>query len=120
MMIQKTNTTPFVSVDMSLGKITLKGRSSPISSMAFYNPVIEEICESITSRDVAVNLELKDLNTSSCKCLMSMFKTLKKVEENGYRVVVNWYVEEDDFDMIETGEDFEGLTELKFQYIYLK
>jgi hypothetical protein len=46
-------------------------------------------------------------NTASSKCLLEILDLLNEYqkEKNGY-VTVNWFYQENDWDMLETGEDY--------------
>ena len=68
----------------------------------------------------SVNFKLLYFNTSTARCLFLILKELKKVEEMGFKLEVNWYAEEDDLDMQETGSDFQILTGLKMNTILIK
>ena len=117
-----TKTTPHFLVDSSEGLISLKGKSSPENALMFYYPIInqlEELFAGSTVETVRVEMALEYFNTSSSKCLFDLFKVLRKIENAGKEVVVNWYYEFDDEDMLETGEDFADLTDLHFEMIEL-
>lgn len=119
MKLLQTGTTPYVCVDPDHSKIVIKGRSSPQSSIDFYFPVIEEILRlGYRTKQVTADFELEYFNTSSCKCLMNLFKALSTLSTKDFTVKVNWIADEDDIDIIEAGEDFEDLCGLTFNYIY--
>jgi hypothetical protein len=42
---------------------------------------------------------------------------LKKIDQLGKEVIVNWYHEEDDEDMKEAGEDFSSFFNYEFNFI---
>lgn len=115
--IEASKTTPFVRVSSDEGKIIIEGRSTPENAIAFYYPIIELIrLRFVYKPRLTVELSLEYFNTSSSKCLFDLLKMVKKVEGLGARVVVNWYVEEDDDDMREAGEDYADILDLDFQY----
>jgi hypothetical protein len=41
------------------------------------------------------------------------------LKKDGKAIAVNWYYEEDDIDMMETGEDFQDLIDLDFNLVEL-
>ncbi len=51
-----------------------------------------------------------------------MFKKLETVyKKNGEKgVVINWYYEEDDEDMLEAGEDYQSILKIPFKMIELE
>tara|TARA_B100001245_G_C22827207_1_gene397926 strand:- start:271 stop:651 length:381 start_codon:yes stop_codon:yes gene_type:complete len=119
--IEATKTSPFIMLDSENKKIELKGKSTPENAVQFYYPVINNIKKlfSEVTGEIQVHFALEYFNTSSSKCLFDMLKVLKALEEHERTIIVNWYYEEDDEDMIETGEDFEDLLGLTFNYIEL-
>ncbi|WP_258100527.1 DUF1987 domain-containing protein [Marinoscillum pacificum] len=120
--IEATKTSPYILLDSESKKIELKGKSTPENAVQFYYPIINNIKKlfSEVSGKVVVEVALEYFNTSSSKCLFDMLKVLKTLDNDGGRqITVNWYYEEDDEDMIETGEDFEDLLGLTFNYIEL-
>lgn len=72
----------------------------------------------IQSREIIMDFRLEYFNTSSAKTFFEIFKRLSYLNKNGHKVTVNWYAEENDEDLIETGEDFEELTSLNFNYLF--
>ncbi|WP_258102547.1 DUF1987 domain-containing protein [Marinoscillum sp. MHG1-6] len=118
--IESTQTTPLVKIDCSEGLISFKGKSSPENSLGFYHPLIENIKTLFADidRPINANLAFRYFNTSSSKCLFDLFKALKfLMVEKARNVKINWYYEEDDEDMMETGEDFADLLDIEFNMV---
>lgn len=116
--IRKTHLTPEVVFDPKKGRLSLSGMSSPDNSVAFYQPLLK-ILNSIRATRGGIKADFKMImfNTSSAKCIFDILKRLKALEEQGLRIVINWYYEEDDEDMLECGEDFQDLLEANFNFI---
>ncbi|MEM9340875.1 MAG: DUF1987 domain-containing protein, partial [Bacteroidota bacterium] len=85
----------------------------------FYNPVFQAIRDLAKSNvlKIVVDFQLEYFNTSSARCIFLMLKELKDLAVSGKNVNINWHYEEADEDMLETGEDFEELIEMTFNYI---
>jgi hypothetical protein len=117
--IEGTRNTPWVMYDGTLGILEIKGISSPESSINFYNKILNQldILSATVIPSFQFNVELTYFNTSSAKCLFDIFKKLIKLSQNSTNVVINWYYEEGDEDMLESGEDFADITSLKFNFI---
>ena len=114
--IKGTPKTPTVNFIKEEGKLEIKGRSIPENSIEFYKPLIDWI-EQYSSSPVEktnVNIQLEYFNTSSSKCILDVFKKLEAVDGD---VIVNWYYEEDDEDMLEAGEDYEAIINIPFKMI---
>lgn len=115
--IEGTSKTPTVSFDASKGTCLIKGRSIPENSIEFYKPLIEWLEEySKTPHSLTdIDIELEYFNTSSSKCILDLFKKLEGIYQNGNEVVINWYYEEDDEDMLEAGEDYQSIIKVPFR-----
>ena len=118
-LIEPTSVTPYVKIDSESSCIVFKGKSSPANSMQFYHPLIEKIQSSFAKATKTINVDLsfRYFNTSSSKCLFDLFKALKQLQKSGKDLDINWYYEEDDDDMMETGEDFADLLGLEFKFV---
>ncbi|MFP4620458.1 MAG: DUF1987 domain-containing protein [Bacteroidales bacterium] len=116
--IEGTNKTPSVKLDPS-GVIEIKGRSIPENSIEFYRPIVEWLDEYAKNpnKETTVNVQLEYFNTSSSKCILDIFKKLESLKKARNEVVINWYYEEDDEDMLESGEDYESIIRLPFKMI---
>jgi hypothetical protein len=122
--IQGTPKTPTVEMNVDSGIIEIKGRSIPENSIDFYRPIVEWIDKYADSAvaETKVNIQLEYFNTSSSKCILDVFKKLEQVyKKNGDKgVVINWYYEEDDEDMLEAGEDYQSILKIPFKMIELE
>lgn len=119
LLIEPTKVTPFVQLDAQNGILAFKGRSAPSASLEFYYPIMSSIDKAFTSglTSITANFAFEYFNTSSSKCLFDILKRLSQFENRGMQVQVNWYYEEEDEDMRETGEDYEDVLGLTFNYI---
>ncbi|MFA5575297.1 MAG: DUF1987 domain-containing protein [Brumimicrobium sp.] len=120
--IEATPKTPNIFFDASLGKFEIKGRSIPENPSLFYAPFKKWIKEYITSPlDVTiVDLKLEYFNNKSSKCILEMLKLLENINKDGSFVRINWYFDEEDEDMLETGEDFNALLKIPFTMVKVK
>ena len=117
--IEPTPVTPYVLFNSEKGILDIKGRSSPDNSLEFYSRILKYIDEyfSNPAEQLQINVNLEYFNTSSLKCIFQMLKRLSDASEGGTAVEVNWYYEEEDEDMLETGEDIADLLDLDFNFI---
>ncbi|MGD9978135.1 MAG: DUF1987 domain-containing protein [Bacteroidales bacterium] len=119
--IEGTSKTPTVSMDHNNGVVEIKGRSIPENSVEFYKPIVDwldEYAKSPSGKTV-VNIRLEYFNTASSKCILDVFKKLEMLKKNSNDVVINWYYEEDDEDMLEAGEDYESIIKVPFKMIQI-
>ncbi len=117
--IEGTSKTPTIIFDSETGLLELKGRSIPENSIEFYKPVVESLDKyaSDPKDKTSVNIHLEYFNTSSSKCILDLFKKLEAIHKTGKEVVINWYYEEDDEDMLEAGEDYQAIIKVPFKMI---
>lgn len=119
--IEGSPKTPTVIMNPESGVVEIKGRSIPENSIEFYKPVVdwlEEYSKSPAAKTV-VNIQLEYFNTSSSKCILDVFKKLEAIKKNQNDIVINWYYEEDDEDMLEAGEDYESIIKVPFKMIQI-
>ncbi len=117
--IEGTPKTPTVKFDKSEGVFEIKGRSIPENSVEFYKPLVDWLdnYKEDPLPKTEVNIRLEYFNTSSSKCILDVFKKLEAIHKAKNEVVVNWYYEEDDEDMLEAGEDYESIIRVPFKMI---
>ena len=116
-LIEGTPKTPTVNFDPAKGHIEIKGRSIPENSIEFYKPLIDWLEQylSTPAKLTEVNIQLEYFNTSSSKCILDVFKKLEAIYKSGNEVVINWFYEEDDEDMLEAGEDYQSIIKVPFK-----
>ena len=117
--IEGTPKTPSVKFDRESGVMEIKGRSIPENSIEFYKPLVdwlEDYAKSPLKR-TQVDVQLEYFNTSSSKCILDVFKKLEAIHKAKNEVIINWYYEEDDEDMLEAGEDYESIIRVPFKMI---
>jgi hypothetical protein len=117
--IEGTTKTPSVKLNPKTGVIEIKGRSIPENSIEFYRPIVEWLDEYAKNpnKKTTVNVQLEYFNTSSSKCILDIFKKLESLKKARNEVIINWYYEEDDEDMLESGEDYESIIRVPFKMI---
>ena len=121
LVIIESNLTPSISFDAEQGILDLKGRSIPENSLEFYQPVYEWLdayVENPNSKTV-VNVQFDYFNTSSSKCILDILKRIDKIEAKGHDVLIKWYYDESDEDMMEAGEDYGDLLDAPFELLAL-
>ena len=120
--IEGTPKTPTVNFNAENGIIEIKGRSIPENSIEFYKPLVDWLDEYVSSPSdkTEVNIQLEYFNTSSSKCILDVFKKLEKALQVNDNVIINWYYEEDDEDMLEAGEDYQSILKIPFKMIELE
>jgi len=117
--IQATEDAPYVFMDADEGFFEIKGKSFPPDVSKFYQPVInwlDKYC-SEGKKEMNVNFKLEYFNTSSSKLLLDILYKLEEIDQEGNKVIVNWYYPEDDEEILDIGEEYDGLVDLFFRHI---
>lgn len=117
--IEGTPKTPQVTFEAAKGTLEIRGRSIPENSIEFYKPLMDWIeAYARSSKDkTTVNIQLEYFNTSSSKCILDLFKKLEAINNE---IVINWYYEEEDEDMLEAGEDYDAIINIPFKMIEIE
>jgi len=118
--IEATPKTPYVYFDPEKGHIEIRGRSIPENSLEFYKALLEWLDEygNAPKPETKVEVQLEYFNTSSSKCILDVFKALEGIHKKGKtEMVIHWYYEEDDEDMLEAGGDYEAIVTVPFEKI---
>lgn len=112
--IKATDKTPAIKSDPGQGFVEIRGRSNPENAVEFYRSLIDWSLEYARNpqQKTTINIELEHFNTSSSKCLINFLKNLELIHRSEKEVLINWYYEEDDEELMEAGELFQEITGL--------
>jgi hypothetical protein len=116
--IESTKKTPEVSLDPD-GRIKISGRSIPEDPSKFYEQLYEWVyfyCMK-PSNATTVDIELEYFNSGSSKAILHILRALVDTSKKGFKLTINWYYEEGDDDILERGEYYESILEVKFNFI---
>jgi len=114
-----TPKTPNIEFDPSQGILEIKGRSNPENTIDFYRPLVAWLDEYVQNPPpkTVVNVHLEHFNTSSSKSILELFKALEPIHKSDNEVVINWFYEGDDEDILEAGENYQSITGLPFRMV---
>ncbi len=120
--LEPTRITPMISLKVEDGILELRGRSSPENPLALYQDILDHLNQFAQSEPekLEVHIELDYFNTSSSKCIYEILRKASAMSDEGIDVLIKWYYEEDDEDMIESGEDFEDLLDMEFEFVEIE
>ncbi len=108
-----TKTTPYVNFNSKSNVLELSGESYPENAIEFYKQVFEWLKHYFKEEPALTtfNFKLMYFNTSSSKAVLDILDVLDDLYNEGSKVIVNWYYQVDDEDMLESGQEFaEGLS----------
>jgi hypothetical protein len=116
--IEGTEDSPMVNLSKATGEILISGRSLPEDAFSFYAPVMEWLNDYVKSPNpnTVFNFKLEYFNTASAKQIFKIVGMANDLSK-GNKVIVKWFYDEGDRDMLSSGERFSKLTQLPFEYI---
>lgn len=117
--IRATNDTPKVLLDPEADIFEISGRSLPEDVVTFYQPVIDWLEEYRDEAKEYTEFVFKFLyfNTATSKLIQDILIRLEEIHEDGNKVKVLWYYDEDDEDMLDLGEEFSENVDIPFELI---
>ena len=118
LIIESTKKTPEVNFTTD-GKIRLSGRSIPEDASKFYETLYEWIyyyCQNPAETTI-IDIDLEYFNSGSSKSILHILRALVDISKKDHKITINWYYEEGDDDIMERGEYYESILEIKFNFI---
>ena len=95
----------------------IKGSSIPEDCLLFYKDIFSWLDEYVKNPrpSTVLELRLKFFNTSTSKCLFTIFKKMEELKNNGNSAMIVWYYQLEDTDMYESGIDFQQMIKVPFK-----
>ena len=127
--IEKSSRAPEVLLDIDKGYFKMKYDSRPENVRKFYFPIIEALnsglqelfdtgkYESFKENPFIFSYKLGYFNSSSAKFILDIMNIARNFHDKGLNILVEWYYQDDDEDMLEAGEDFADFCEMEFKFI---
>lgn len=120
--IERTDTTPKVFFDPNELMLRIRGASRPENAKKFYAPLIEwleqfQAQKPSTAFPLNVEVKLTFLNSLSLVYITEMFQQISRIHKDGMRILIDWYLNEDDYMMREVGQEISDMTNLPFNFI---
>jgi hypothetical protein len=116
--IEGTGKTPAVTLD-PVGLIKIQGRSIPEDASMFYEKVVDWIDKYIKlgNETTRIDLSFEYLNSGTSKYVLQILRALKENSRKGLKLVINWFYENGDDDILERGEYYASILDLKINLI---
>ena len=113
---------PVVNFDAVKGICEISGESYMEETFKFYSPLLEWIKNYLSdkTKPLTLNLKLTYFNTNSSRLIMDMLEIIKRSKDGGAKIIVNWYYDPADPDMIDEVEDFEMETGLDINLVEMQ
>lgn len=115
--IDGTNRTPFVSMDSS-GSFRIRGRSIHENPSKFFEPILKWVDAylSMPRQTIVFDIELEYFNSGSSRYILDILRVLMEKNTTA-KLIVNWYYEDGDEDLLERGQYYESILNTKFNFI---
>lgn len=118
LLIESTKKTPEIAFNAD-GRFRISGRSIPEDASRFYDELFDWVYHysQNPAESTTVDIELEYFNSGSSKALLHILRMLAEFARKGNKLTVNWYYERGDDDIMERGEYYESILEIKFNFI---
>ena len=116
--IEGTLKTPTISFDEINNYLLIEGRSTLENPAKFYKPLISKLekLEKSSSREMKIDFKLEYFNTTSSIAILDVLKRLQSLNKDK-EVVINWFYDEGDEDILEMGEDYSSILKFPFNLV---
>lgn len=116
--IEATSDTPKVMLDKLSGTFEITQRCFPEDATGFYLPIIEWIKNYTIAPNPTThfNFKLEYFNTASSKQLFKILLVLEELSKKN-EVIISWFYNKEDSDMLSSGERYSKLVQLKFNMV---
>lgn len=125
--IEATEFTPKVFFDLDNSVFEISGFSRPENVIGFYKPILkwlEDYNDNVLSKNInfeksilTLNLKMTYFNSASSKFLLDVMLEFMKFMSKGNKIEVNWYYEEGDDEILESGEEIADMLGYNFNFI---
>lgn len=125
LIIDKTSSTPKVILDPEKQIYLISGESRPPDVREFYDQILswlQEFSLFLASSDfkkdpVIFTFDFEYFNSSSGKLILDICKVLAGLRSKGFNIIVKWYYEKEDGDMLEVGKEMSAIVKFPFEYV---
>ena len=95
------------------------GNSFPVNPSDFYQPILDWFSEFFKSytltSELIIHFDFEYLNTSSSKQIAYMLMFFEGLPGKDH-ILINWYYDQNNNDMLEVGEKYLGYANLRFKF----
>jgi hypothetical protein len=124
LIINGTDSSLHLHFDVKKNDLLLSGESRPENCSLFFNPILQWIKEYKVHLDnsphelaVKVKFKLDYFNSTSAKFLTDFFLVLKEISKlDNVDLLAEWHYKSIDEEILESGQDFQEMTDLKLAF----
>jgi hypothetical protein len=108
--------TPFILLDPQSGICDIVGNSYPEDISSFYKQIVNwfDDYSFYGVKDLTLNMKLSYFNSASQKVFTEIFEKL--MDNENFKVKVNWYYVKEDDEILENGRIFQALSGFEFHF----
>ena len=114
---KETESTPNVDFDILSSFYEIRGKSVPLKTSEFYQPIINWLkgfSDDIKDGSI-VKIDLEYFNSESYKWLIQIFRIFERSNKMGAKITVEWFFDEGDEEIKDLGKEFEQIIDLPFK-----
>ena len=113
---------PGIIFEKESGTLKLYGKSSPDDAFEFYTPIFKWIDSYIEnpSKKTILEFYLSYFNTASAKIILNIMKKMETLSKSRKKVTIRWVYNAYDEILLEAGEDYEKIVDVKFEFIAIQ
>lgn len=125
--IEPSEFTPRVFFDPTNSVFEISGFSRPENVVGFYKPILkwlEDYNDLVLSQNtefnksnLVINLKMTYFNSASSKFLLDILLEFMKFHSKGNSIEINWFYDEDDDEILESGEEIADMINYSFNFI---
>jgi hypothetical protein len=125
--IEQTESSFGIDFDHNTHTLTFKGESRPENSPVFFQPLMDWLndyknyliyLKDQSEINVNVDFRVDYFNSTSAKFILDIIMMLKEISDlDNVNLVVNWHYRSMDEDMLESGEEFQDMTEMDIRLL---
>ena len=97
----------------------IEGRSTTENPVLFYKPLISKLKDfnNGSIERLEIDFKLEYFNTTSSLVILDVLKHLQSLNAPDNEVVINWYYDEEDEDLLEIGQDYSTMLNFPFNLV---
>ena len=117
--IKETLNSPRVILDQSKKRFEISGKSFPENARSFYHPVFDwfRTMPASPGETIRLSLSFEYISSSSIIILKQLLSQIKTLIDKGAAIEILWHYDLTDNDIKDTGEEYEKVVGMKFQFI---
>lgn len=119
LIIDSTKSTPQIIFDAEKNFLMMVGQTYPEDSAKFYRPIFQWLKEYLENAKAEITFKIKlvYINTSSSKCLMTLFDIFEDAHLKGKKIKIAWHYDADNEITQGAGEDFKEGLDVSFDLV---